>query len=171
MSNDPKDFRPNVGMMIINHKKEIFVGKRIDHPSEFWQMPQGGIDAQEEPLIASLREMEEEVGLKKNKVELLNGFGKISGVNGRLRNVEVKDKDGKLINVAGKNIIKIETKKIMKRSLGCGHSTDRILLHVFFSFRFSFWQFPNSLVSRHVPSSHMAASGFRRILPRSLLRF
>ena len=43
--------------------------------------------------------------LKKNKVELLNGFGKISGANGRLRNVEVKDKDGKLINVAGKNII------------------------------------------------------------------
>ena len=71
MPHNPKDFRPNVGMMIMNQKKEIFVGKRIDHPSEFWQMPQGGIDALEEPSIASLREMEEEVGLKKDKVELI----------------------------------------------------------------------------------------------------
>ena len=71
MKFNPKDYRPNVGMMIINQKKEIFVGKRIDHPSNFWQMPQGGIDAQEIPSIAALREMEEEVGIKKNNVDLL----------------------------------------------------------------------------------------------------
>ena len=71
MKSNPKDYRPNVGMMIINQKKEIFVGKRIDHPSNFWQMPQGGIDAQEIPSIAALREMQEEVGIKKNKVDLL----------------------------------------------------------------------------------------------------
>ena len=71
MKTNPKDYRPNVGMMIINQKKEIFVGKRIDHPSEFWQMPQGGIDAQEIPSIAALREMEEEVGIRENKVEML----------------------------------------------------------------------------------------------------
>ncbi len=71
MKSNPKDYRPNVGMMIVNRKKEIFVGKRIDHPSNFWQMPQGGIDAQEIPSIAALREMEEEVGIKKNKVDLL----------------------------------------------------------------------------------------------------
>ena len=71
MKSNPKDYRPNVGMMIINQKKEIFVGKRIDHPSNLWQMPQGGIDAQEIPSIAALREMEEEVGIKKNKVDLL----------------------------------------------------------------------------------------------------
>ena len=71
MKTNPKDYRPNVGMMIINQKKEIFVGKRIDHPSDFWQMPQGGIDAQEIPSIAALREMEEEVGIKENKVEML----------------------------------------------------------------------------------------------------
>ena len=71
MKSNPKDYRPNVGMMIINQKKEIFVGKRIDHPSNFWQMPQGGIDAQEIPSIAALREMEEEVGITKNKVDLL----------------------------------------------------------------------------------------------------
>ena len=71
MKSNPKDYRPNVGMMVINRKKEIFVGKRIDHPSNFWQMPQGGINAQEIPSIAALREMEEEVGIKKNKVNLL----------------------------------------------------------------------------------------------------
>ena len=71
MKSNPKDYRPNVGMMIINQKKEIFVGKRIDHPSNFWQMPQGGIDTEEIPSIAALREMEEEVGIKKNKVDLL----------------------------------------------------------------------------------------------------
>ena len=71
MKFNSKDYRPNVGMMIINQKKEIFVGKRIDHPSNFWQMPQGGIDAQEIPSIAALREMDEEVGIKKNKVDLL----------------------------------------------------------------------------------------------------
>ena len=71
MKSNPEDYRPNVGMMIINQKKEIFVGKRIDHPSNFWQMPQGGIDAQEIPSIAALREMDEEVGITKNKVDLL----------------------------------------------------------------------------------------------------
>tara|TARA_B100001057_G_scaffold88906_1_gene85097 strand:- start:1140 stop:1613 length:474 start_codon:yes stop_codon:yes gene_type:complete len=71
MKHDPNDFRPNVGMMILSESNKIFVGKRIDHPSEFWQMPQGGIDNDENPSIASLREMEEEVGLKKNKVELI----------------------------------------------------------------------------------------------------
>ena len=43
--------------------------------------------------------------LKKNKVELLNGFGKILAKNGQLRNVEVKDKNGKVVHVAGKNVI------------------------------------------------------------------
>ena len=43
--------------------------------------------------------------LKKNKVELLNGFGKILDKNGQLRNIEVKDKNGNVVNVAGKNVI------------------------------------------------------------------
>jgi len=72
MKINPKDYRPNVGMMIINQNKEIFVGKRIDHPSEFWQMPQGGIDPKEKSEVAALREMEEEVGIKKNKVKLIS---------------------------------------------------------------------------------------------------
>lgn len=43
--------------------------------------------------------------LKKNKVELLNGFGKILDKSGPLRNVEVKDKNGNVVNVVGKNVI------------------------------------------------------------------
>ena len=67
----PSDYRPNVGMMILNNKKEIFVGRRIDHPSEFWQIPQGGIDPNERADLAALREMKEEVGIKKELVKLI----------------------------------------------------------------------------------------------------
>ena len=62
-------YRKCVGMMIINKKKEILVGKRIDHPSGFWQMPQGGIDENENPEEAVWREMMEEIGT--NKAELI----------------------------------------------------------------------------------------------------
>ena len=48
MPKDKKKYRPNVGIMIIDDKKNIFVGQRLDHPSHFWQMPQGGIDEGED---------------------------------------------------------------------------------------------------------------------------
>ena len=50
-------------MMIINNQKEILVGKRIDHPSGYWQMPQGGIDVNESFLQAAERELKEETGI------------------------------------------------------------------------------------------------------------
>jgi len=55
-------------MIILNKKNEILVGRRLDHPSGFWQMPQGGIDDNEDPEKAVWREMQEEIGT--NKVEL-----------------------------------------------------------------------------------------------------
>ena len=55
--------------MIINKDKEILVGRRLDHPSGFWQMPQGGIDDNENPEDAVWREMMEEIGT--NEVELI----------------------------------------------------------------------------------------------------
>ena len=55
--------------MIININKEILVGKRIDHPSGYWQMPQGGIDKDENPEEAVWREMMEEIGT--NKAQLI----------------------------------------------------------------------------------------------------
>ena len=58
-------YRPCVGLMLINHDGQIFVGRRIDQTVEAWQMPQGGIDDQETPIEAGLREMKEEIGTDK----------------------------------------------------------------------------------------------------------
>ncbi len=55
-------YRRCVGMMILNSNKEILVGRRLDHPSGYWQMPQGGIDENEKPEEAVWREMMEEIG-------------------------------------------------------------------------------------------------------------
>ena len=55
-------YRKCVGIMILNDQKEILVGRRLDHPSGFWQMPQGGIDKNEIPEEAVWREMMEEIG-------------------------------------------------------------------------------------------------------------
>ena len=55
-------YRKCVCIMILNKRKEILVGRRIDHPSGFWQMPQGGIDEHEKPEEAVWREMMEEIG-------------------------------------------------------------------------------------------------------------
>ncbi|MAZ03216.1 MAG: RNA pyrophosphohydrolase [Sneathiella sp.] len=63
-------YRPCAGMMILNKKGQVFVGKRIDMVSEHWQMPQGGIDDGEEPLDAALRELDEEIGTR--DVELVH---------------------------------------------------------------------------------------------------
>ena len=63
-----KKYRRCVGMLILNNNKEILVGKRLDHPSGFWQMPQGGIDEKENPKEAVWREMMEEVGTNKAKL-------------------------------------------------------------------------------------------------------
>ena len=57
-----RPYRPGVGIMLLNPASEVFVGQRIDTPADAWQMPQGGIDAGEEPLVAAWREMKEEVG-------------------------------------------------------------------------------------------------------------
>jgi len=61
-------YRRCVGMMILNTNNEILVGRRLDHPSGYWQMPQGGIDEDENPEEAVWREMMEEIGT--NNAEL-----------------------------------------------------------------------------------------------------
>ena len=55
-------------MMVLNANKEILVGRRLDHPSGYWQMPQGGIDENENPKEAVWREMMEEIGTNKAKL-------------------------------------------------------------------------------------------------------
>ena len=62
--------RNGVGIVLLNKENKIFVGKRVDNPSNFWQMPQGGVDNGENFLDAAYRELKEETGIKKN-VELI----------------------------------------------------------------------------------------------------
>lgn len=66
-------FRPNVGLMVINHAGKVWLGKRTDHHKFFYneQMPQGGIEPDETPLQAAYRELWEETGLSAEKVKLL----------------------------------------------------------------------------------------------------
>ena len=61
--------RKGVGVVLLNKNNQIFVGKRIDNPKNFWQMPQGGIDKGENPLEAAYRELKEETNVK--SVELI----------------------------------------------------------------------------------------------------
>ena len=51
--------RQGVGIILLNQKNEVFVGKRRDNPIDKWQMPQGGIDYRETPLEAMKRELVE----------------------------------------------------------------------------------------------------------------
>ena len=60
--------RQGVGIIVLNQKNKVFVGKRIDNPIDKWQMPQGGIDQDETPLNAMRRELEEETSIKKIKI-------------------------------------------------------------------------------------------------------
>ncbi|MBT4219766.1 MAG: RNA pyrophosphohydrolase [Rhodospirillaceae bacterium] len=55
-------YRPCVGALLLNRAGEVFVARRIDTP-DGWQMPQGGIDDDESPLDAVLRELAEETGV------------------------------------------------------------------------------------------------------------
>ena len=66
------NYRKCVGMMIINTQKEILVGRRLDHPSGYWQMPQGGIDENEKPEEAVWREMMEEIGTNNAKLSQIS---------------------------------------------------------------------------------------------------
>ena len=67
--------RSGVGIVVLNKENKVFVARRIDNPKNYWQMPQGGIDDDEDYLIAAYRELREETGIK--NVELikeLDGF-------------------------------------------------------------------------------------------------
>ena len=69
MKNSKKlPLRIGVGIILLNKKNEVFVGKRIDNPKNFWQMPQGGIGKNESYFSAAKRELEEETGIKQVKL-------------------------------------------------------------------------------------------------------
>ena len=56
--------RIGVGIILLNSENKVFVGKRIDNPKTFWQMPQGGVNPNENYLTAAKRELEEETSIK-----------------------------------------------------------------------------------------------------------
>jgi len=66
---DRDGFRPNVGIILVNQKNQVFWGKRLR--SHSWQFPQGGIDRGENPEQAMFRELHEEVGLLPDHVRIL----------------------------------------------------------------------------------------------------
>lgn len=68
---DALPYRPCVGMMICNQRGGIFAGQRLDSAMDAWQMPQGGIEAGEDPRTAALRELEEETGIPADAVDIV----------------------------------------------------------------------------------------------------
>ena len=68
---DGLPYRPCVGVLLFNERRQVFVGQRIDMVQEAWQMPQGGIDRGEDPRDTALRELEEETGVRPDKVVLV----------------------------------------------------------------------------------------------------
>ena len=67
--NDKKlPLRIGVGVIVLNNDNKVFVGKRKDNPIDKWQMPQGGINKNEDFLSAMKRELEEETSIKNIKV-------------------------------------------------------------------------------------------------------
>lgn len=66
---DREGFRPNVGIVLLNQRNQVFWGKRLGTHS--WQFPQGGIDRGESPQEAMFRELHEEVGLLAHHVRVV----------------------------------------------------------------------------------------------------
>ena len=69
MDKDKLHMRKGVGVIILNEKNKVFVGKRKDNPIDKWQMPQGGVDRGESYLAAMQRELLEETSIK--NIEIL----------------------------------------------------------------------------------------------------
>ncbi|OAN60938.1 RNA pyrophosphohydrolase [Magnetospirillum moscoviense] len=63
-----RPYRLGVGLVLFNAEGLVFTARRIDTKEPAWQFPQGGIDEDEEPLAAALREMKEEIGTDKAEV-------------------------------------------------------------------------------------------------------
>ena len=66
---DKEGYRPNVGIILLNHRNEVFWGKRVKQHS--WQFPQGGIKHGESPEQAMFRELYEEIGLRPEHVKIV----------------------------------------------------------------------------------------------------
>ena len=67
--------RVGVGIILLNNDNKVFVAKRLDNPTDNWQMPQGGVDKNEDYLSAIKRELYEETSIVNISVlKELDGF-------------------------------------------------------------------------------------------------
>jgi putative (di)nucleoside polyphosphate hydrolase len=66
-------FRAGAGAVIVNADGHVLAIERADIPGA-WQLPQGGLDASEEPLRAAYREVAEETGIKESDLALVEAF-------------------------------------------------------------------------------------------------
>ena len=60
--------RIGIGVIVVNNKNKVFVGKRKDNPVDKWQMPQGGVNRNESFITAMKRELDEETSIKNIKI-------------------------------------------------------------------------------------------------------
>ena len=67
---DTEGFRQGIGIILTNQLKQVLWAKRINQDA--WQFPQGGIQQNESPQQAMIRELFEEIGLKSEDVEILH---------------------------------------------------------------------------------------------------
>ena len=68
MKKNELPMRIGVGIIVLNNKDQVFVGKRKDNPGDKWQMPQGGVDEGEDFVAAMKRELIEETSIKNIKI-------------------------------------------------------------------------------------------------------
>ncbi len=72
LKRNPDIYRANVGLALFSKAGHVFLGRRINSRGAFqWQMPQGGVDANERPDVAALRELHEEIGVSRKLVSVL----------------------------------------------------------------------------------------------------
>jgi putative (di)nucleoside polyphosphate hydrolase len=64
-------YRPAAAVMLLNRDGKVFVAQRLDSSLEAWQMPQGGLDEGEDAEAGALRELEEETGISRDKIEII----------------------------------------------------------------------------------------------------
>ena len=105
---DRDGFRPNVGIILLNQRNQVFWGKRIRTHS--WQFPQGGIDRGESPEQAMFRELHEEVGLHAGacahrrpypRLVALRGAGSITSAATRAATTRARSRSGSCCKLIG----------------------------------------------------------------------
>ena len=68
MTSKKLPLRLGVGVVLLNKKNQVFVGKRKDNPIDKWQMPQGGVNTGENLIDAMKRELHEETSIQNIKI-------------------------------------------------------------------------------------------------------